>query len=165
MQEDYNASMVYIHTVNWMHTVLGFTPSYTVVGSLWIMMSLKKACMKQTRILTFAHRFRKNVSHLLWPLSRSFFLLCLAKGDIFPVPLSVGTFVPSHFYHHVVFLLNLIFCVQSLLLISTLHIWSKINITYRRFSRRCRISLNYSFTQSNKWDSLTKLLSFYLQDF
>ena len=31
---------------------------------------------------------------------------------------------------------------------------------YRRFLCRCRVGLNYSFTQSNKQDSLTKLLSF-----
>ena len=36
---------------------------------------------------------------------------------------------------------------------------------YKWFSCRCRVGLNYSFTQSNKWDSLTKLLLFYFQDF
>ena len=36
---------------------------------------------------------------------------------------------------------------------------------YRRFSGRYRVGLNYSCTWRNKWDSLMKLLSFYLQDF
>ena len=33
---------------------------------------------------------------VLWPLSRSFFLLCLAKGVFSPVPRYCGYFVPSH---------------------------------------------------------------------
>ena len=36
---------------------------------------------------------------------------------------------------------------------------------YRQFSCRYRVGLNYSFTRRNKWDSLTKLLSFYLHLF
>ena len=36
---------------------------------------------------------------------------------------------------------------------------------YRRFLCRCHVGLNCSFIRRNKWDSLTKFLSFYLQDF
>ena len=105
-------------------------PGRGIVGKNWSAQSKTTVRSKrvfsikvsQWHVFCFISYVRPHM--MSWPLSRSFFLLCVAKGVFLPIPPHCGYFIPSHF---IVVMLFTFLCSNMSLDLYIL-LWYKINL-------------------------------------